>query len=171
MAMPDSDATALPVIREYERSSDVQQLRACAIELQDYERAIDLRMPSGEKIADDYVADLHVRCHQHKGKIFVAEIGETIAGYVVLLTSVQSSEIEDGDLEFGLVADLLVRKDFRGTGLGRKLMDAAESFAKECGVRWLRIGVMAENRVARNLYMSEGYAELHVDLEKDLGNS
>ena len=168
--MPDSENSLLPTIREYERSSDVRQLRECVIELQDFERALDPRMPSGKSIADDYVADLHVRCHQHYGQILVAEEGETLAGYVVILTRVQSSELEDGDLEFGLIADLIVRSEFRGAGLGRRLMDAAELFAKEKGVRWLRIGVMAENQAARKLYLSTGFSELHVDLEKDLGS-
>jgi GNAT superfamily N-acetyltransferase len=82
---------------------------------------------------------------------------------------VQSDDLDDGNLEFGLIADLLVREAYRGTGLGRELMAAAESFAREHGVQWLRVSVMAQNTAARQLYASTGFAEIYVELEKDLG--
>jgi ribosomal protein S18 acetylase RimI-like enzyme len=49
-------------------------------------------------------------------------------------------------------------------------MAAAESFAKEHGVRWLRISVMSENTGARKLYASSGFNEIYLELEKDLGS-
>ena len=86
----------------------------------------------------------------------------------MILNRVQSDDLDDGNLEFGLIADLLVRKKYRGTGLGRELMAAAETFAKENDVRWLRISVMAQNAAARKLYASTGFSEIYVELEKDL---
>ena len=42
-------------IRELDSARDMPALRARAVELQDFEREIDSRMPAGEKIADAYV--------------------------------------------------------------------------------------------------------------------
>jgi GNAT superfamily N-acetyltransferase len=156
-------------IRAFDSKADTQELRACVIELQDFERDIDPRMPSGEEIADDYIVEMLFRCRMCDGQVLVADVDGEIAGYVTMLNRVQSDDLDDGNLEFGLIADLLVRKAYRGTGLGRELMAAAESFAREHGVQWLRVSVMAQNAAARQLYASTGFAEIYVELEKDLG--
>ncbi len=158
----------MTVIRKYNSETDAQQLRDCVIELQNFEREIDPRMPSGEEIVDDYIVAMMFRCRMCEGQVLVADVDGEIAGYVTLLNRVQSDDLDDGNLEFGLVADLLVRKAHRGTGLGRELMAAAESVAKEHDVRWLRISVMSKNAAARELYASSGFSEIYVELEKDL---
>ena len=155
-------------IRTYVSDTDGEQLRACVIELQNFEREIDARMPSGEEIVDDYIVAMLFRCRMCDGQVLVADVDGEIAGYVTMLNRVQSDDLDDGNLEFGLIADLLVRRDYRGTGLGRQLMAAAESFAREHGVRWLRVSVMAQNAAARKLYASTGFAEIYVELEKEL---
>ncbi len=157
-------------IRPYVSDTDGEQLRACVIELQNFEREIDPRMPSGEEIVDDYVVAMLFRCRMCDGQVLVADVDGEIAGYVTMLNRVQSDDLDDGNLEFGLIADLIVRKAYRGTGLGRKLMAAAESFARKHGVHWLRVSVMAQNAAARKLYASTGFSEIYVELEKDLGN-
>ena len=156
------------IIRAFDSKADTQQLRDCVIELQNFEREIDPRMPSGEEIVDDYIVAMLFRCRMCDGQVLVADIDGEIAGYVTMLNRVQSDDLDDGNLEFGLIADLLVRKAYRGTGLGRELIAAAESFAREHDVRWLRISVMAQNAAARKLYASTGFSEIYVELEKDL---
>ena len=158
----------MTVIRKYNSETDAQQLRDCVIELQNFEREIDPRMPSGEEIADDYIVAMLFRCRMCDGQVLVADVDGDIAGYVTMLNRVQSDDLDDGNLEFGLIADLLVKEAYRGTGLARELMAAAESFAKEHDVRWLRISVMAQNAAARKLYASTGFSEIYVELEKDL---
>ena len=73
----------------------MQQLRACAIELQDFEHGLDPRLPTGSDIADEYVPQMLMRCKSCNGKIFLAEIDGDIAGYVTILTKVSSGELED----------------------------------------------------------------------------
>jgi len=155
-------------IRAYNSETDRAQLRTCMIELQDYEREIDPRMPGGEEIADDYIVEMLHRCRQCDGQVLVADVDGELAGYVTILNRVQSDDLDDGNIEFGLVADLIVRKAHRGTGLGRELMAAAEAHARENGVRWLRISVMAANAGARQMYETMGFSEIYVELEKDL---
>lgn len=140
------------------------------IELQNFERDIDPRMPSGEEIVDEYIVEMLNRCRACDGQVLVADVDGEIAGYVTILNRVQSDDLDDGNIEFGLVADLVVRKAFRGSGLGKKLMHAAEEYARDDGVRWLRISVMAANRGARQLYSALGFDEIYVELEKDLGD-
>jgi GNAT superfamily N-acetyltransferase len=158
-------------IRKFNSETDARQLSDCVIELQNFEREIDRRMPSGEEIVDDYIVAMMFRCRMCDGHVLVAEVDGEIAGYVTILNRVQSDDLDDGDIEFGLVADLVVRKAHRGTGLGRELMAAAEACARDNDVRWLRISVMAANGGARQMYESMGFSEIYVELEKDLGNT
>ncbi len=155
-------------IIEFDRSAHLQQLRACTIELQDFEHALDPRLPTGSDIVDEYVPQMLMRCKDCEGKIFLAEVGDDIAGYVTILTKVSSGELEDGDIEYGLVADLLVRKNHRGSGIGRKLLDVAESYARDHDVKWLRIAALSGNRPAVEMYNSMGFSKLFVEFEKNL---
>jgi GNAT superfamily N-acetyltransferase len=98
----------------------------------------------------------------------MAEVDGSIAGYVTVLAKVSSGELEDGDLEYGLVADLLVLRKYRGSGLGRKLLDTAETYAREHSVKWLRIAALAGNRTAIEMYSSMGFSKLFVEFEKNL---
>jgi GNAT superfamily N-acetyltransferase len=156
------------LIRELDEQSDIGALRSCVIELQDHERRIDARMPPGEKIVDAYLQEIFARCAAHAGRVLVAVVGNAIAGYVSILTRMQSDSLDDGHIEYGLIADLVVLEKYRNSGIGRQLIDAAEKCARSHNVRWLRICVLAENLTARQLYKRAGFSELYVDLEKEL---
>jgi len=155
-------------ILNYDHRAHVQVLRDCVIELQDYERELDPRMPTGLDIVDEYIPQMMQRCKSCLGQVFVAEVDGNIAGYVTILTKVSSGELEDGDIEYGLVADLVVRQEYRGAGIGRALLEAAERYAIAHDVKWLRIAVLAANRGASELYSSMGFSELFLEMEKDL---
>lgn len=155
-------------IRDYNSDTDYTDLRECVIELQDFEHHIDARLPGGEEIADDYITQMLFRCRNCEGRVLVADVDDDVAGYVTLLNRVQSEELHEGDTEYGLIADLVIKASFRGNGLGRELMSAAESAARDFGVRWLRVSVMSANNIARNLYTSSGFSELYAEFEKEL---
>lgn len=155
-------------IREFNEHSDLDRVRDCLIELQDSERMLDPRMPSGEEIASKYIPQMLERCVECQGTILVAEIDGDVAGYATVFTKVRSEELQEEGIEYGLVSDLVVTKSFRGRGLGRQLLEAAESYARARGVNWLRIGFLAGNQPAGDLYTSMGFSNLYVELEKDL---
>jgi GNAT superfamily N-acetyltransferase len=156
------------VVREYVRDSDIDGIRACLVELQDFERRIDSRMPAGDEIANIYISDAVSKCAECHGRIFVADEDGEIAGYATVLAKVRSGALDDGDLEYAYVADLVVRETYRGRGFGHRLIAKAEAYARDEGARWLRIGVLAKNAVARSLYLSSGFSELQIEFEKEL---
>ena len=82
-------------------------VQATLVELQNFERSLDPRMPSGEEIVDFYVPQMLLRCTQCDGVVLVAELNDEVAGYVTILTKVKSEDIEDGDYEYGLISDLV----------------------------------------------------------------
>ncbi len=155
-------------IREFDVHKDLNRLRECVIELQDFERRLDLRRPAGADIVDAYIPQMRERCEKCHGRILVAEADGEIAGYVMILTKVRSEDLEDGDVEYGLVADLVILEKFRKMGFGKKLLEAAEAHAMSNGVRWLRVGVLAGNSAAMNLYSAMGFSDSYIELEKSL---
>ncbi len=155
-------------ILPYDNRAHAQALRDCVIELQDFERKLDPRVPSGSEIVDEYIPQMMQRCKSCLGQVLVAEVDGDIAGYVTILTKVSSGELEDGDIEYGLVADLVVRQAYRGAGIGRALLESAERYAIDHDVKWLRIAVLAANRSAKELYSSAGFSDLYVEMEKIL---
>lgn len=155
-------------IREYNNETDYDGLQECAIALQNYERSLEPRIPRGQDIVDLYIPHLFERCRKNQGKIFVVDIGGTIAGYVLVLCKVVSEDIDDGGMEYGLITDLVVLEEFRNKGYGTMLLTTAENEAKANDVKWLRIGVLSSNLSANNLYLSKGFRPLSAQLEKSL---
>ena len=125
-------------------------------------------MPAGADIVADYIPRMLFRCAHCDGRVLVAEVDGEVAGFTTILARVQSEEIEEGLAEYGLVSDLVVAGRFRGQGFGRKLLEAAESYAIDNDVAWLRVGVLAGNHSASALYDSLGFKELYIEREKKL---
>ena len=59
--------------------------------------------------------------------------------------------------EYGVVHLLAVHPDFRGRGLARYLMDAAEQAARERGLKALRLDTLVDNYGAQRTYERLGF--------------
>ena len=156
------------MIRDYEPSRDRDQLRACVVELQEFERGLEPRLPRGEEMADQYLAFMLERCARMTGRVFVAEVDHTVVGFVAVLASVPSEEPDEDRAPYAYVSDLVVRSAYRRRGLGRALLEQAERFSRGAGSSLLRVGVLARNEGAGRLYASMGFAPYAVQLIKPL---
>ena len=147
---------------------DHEAVRSRLVELQDFERQLDPRVPAGEEIADAYLELMFQRCREFDGAVLVAEVDREVVGFITVWTRYRSSEPDDDPSEHGFVSDLVVRSTHRGRGIGRGLLRAAATRARRAGARTLRLGVKAANGAARSLYEAEGFAEYEIVLEKQL---
>lgn len=97
--------------------------------------------------------------HGHKGryKIIVAEINSSIIGWASL-NQFNSREAYDG------VADLSVyiNKNYRGQGVGGKLLTHLEKIAKENAFHKLILFTFPFNEVGQGLYKKRGFREVGV---------
>jgi ribosomal protein S18 acetylase RimI-like enzyme len=66
------------------------------------------------------------------------------------------------------IYDIEIDEGFRGTGLGRPTLRAAEEFARTHGATQLGLNVFGSNMVARHLYEAAGYQVKNVIMNKDL---
>lgn len=86
-------------------------------------------------------------------KLLVAEKGDKPAGFMHLESRREELTRED----YGYVAELAVSEEAEGSGAGRALLEAAESWARERGHRFLSLHVFAVNSRAKRFYEHLGY--------------
>lgn len=86
-----------------------------------------------------------------------------IVGFVMF--TVESGGYEQ-DTARGVVENLYVEPDYRGRGIGSRLLAAAEQGLADRGVDAIALDVMAANGRAREFYRDHGFEPHRVELEK-----
>lgn len=81
--------------------------------------------------------------------LIVAHVGETLAGYALVLSRKGSRALR--------LYSLAVEQRFQGLGLGSALLAAAEMRAEARGAQRLRLEVRRDNMTAIRLYKARGY--------------
>lgn len=156
------------MIREYQPEQDTPSLRDCIVELQEFERTIEPALPAGTAMADAYLAYILDRCREYRGKVFVAEVDRRVVGFVCVWARVPPTEPDEPPTEYAYISDLVILAPFRQRGLGRALLGRAEGYAREQQARVIRIGVLAQNVIAKQLYFDMGFTERRIELSKNL---
>ncbi len=83
----------------------------------------------------------------------VADVDDEVAGFAITRL-VRGSGEPDAELE-----SIVVAPEWRGRGLGMRLLSEAASRAKECGASRLDLEVRASNQAAIRLYQRAGFLE------------
>jgi GNAT superfamily N-acetyltransferase len=93
---------------------------------------------------------------------WVAEIEDQVVAYAGLIIYGEEAEIEP----------VIVSANYRGKGIGTKLIRHTVEEAKKFGVRFLSIRPVVRNEEAFNLFVREGFNLVgHIDLFQDLSQS
>jgi ribosomal protein S18 acetylase RimI-like enzyme len=89
---------------------------------------------------------------QASGGLMVADTGAgALAGYVLVILRNNSP--------LARLYSIATHSDFRGQGLGARLVGAAETYASQHRRRYLRLEVRSDNRAAIRLYERLGYTQ------------
>ena len=103
------------LIRDY-CEGDTADMRRSMVELQEFERGIDSRLRPGETIADEYCAQIHARCREADGRVFVAEYDGAVVGFVGVLAREQFTALDEPPGTYALITDLVVLERYRKPG-------------------------------------------------------
>lgn len=82
--------------------------------------------------------------------LFVAEVRGVVAGYTVFWAVTDQGEL----------GNVAVAEEYRGRGIGRKLVEAVLARAGDRGVREVFLEVRKSNACAQNLYKTFGFFEV-----------
>jgi len=156
-------------IRERE-PQDTRAILDCMRELQEWERNIDARLAPPDDVLERLWQEILEDCDVFRGVIFVAELDSEVVGYTGVLTRVPREETDEVDYVYAQITDIAVRKQYRSQGIGAALLARARTHAREAGVRWLRINVLAGNPGAASLYRRCGFRDREIILEHDLAD-
>lgn len=83
---------------------------------------------------------------------FVGEENEVICGFAGITASVDTADI----------MNIGVRKEYRGRGIGRALLEQLIRQAIQCGCEQMLLEVRESNQPARQLYQTGGFTELAI---------
>lgn len=159
------------VIRDY-KTEDTEAIAAAQYRFQGYLTEIDdlklLRCNPG--YGEVYTEDLLKKVSERSGKIFVAEDGDKIIGFVAGIIDKQTELDKLGHkvMKYGDILDLFVEEEFRGTGIGRELMAQMENYFRSQNCEAIMIGVFGPNDKAHKFYEQLGYTDRDYRVQKIL---
>ena len=84
--------------------------------------------------------------------VFVAESNGRAIGYITALIDREAGK--------GRIPNLAVSTEFRGQGLGRKLIEHALDYFRREGLAYAMIETMAQNEAGQHLYPACGFVEV-----------
>ena len=110
------------------------------------------------KSSPDYEAArefLKERLENGDSTIFTASVDGRIVGFTQLYPSFSSVSMK----RVWILNDLFVNESYRGKGVAKSLMSAAENFARKTECARIVLATQISNVAAQSLYESRGYAK------------
>lgn len=155
-------------LRAYDPDRDATALRQLEVELQNFERTVEPALPPGEAMADAYIAHLFECCAKWRGRMFVAEVDGAVVGFLCVYGHCPQEELDESPEPYAFVSDLVVLPQYRNRGIGARLLEVADAYARECGMQQIKIGVLQRNGGALRLYERVGFRPYRIELTKRL---
>ncbi|MEM2880621.1 MAG: ribosomal protein S18-alanine N-acetyltransferase [Candidatus Methanomethylicaceae archaeon] len=101
-----------------------------------------------ESFSDPYPKPLLKAFFYHPGAYIVAVVRGKVVGYAIGIIRFRS---------LGHIISIAVEKDFRGKGIGKKLLHELIKRLSGMGAKKIRIEVRESNEIAINLYKKTGF--------------
>jgi ribosomal protein S18 acetylase RimI-like enzyme len=135
-----------------------QHQQQCIELLQEY-----MRDPMGGELEPDAEHAMRLvqglKMHPSAFVLFVKE-GNVFAGLTTCFTNFSTFRAKP----YINIHDVIVRKEYRGKGLGRALLEHLLAFAQEQGYCKVTLEVREDNIAAQTLYQSLGFEDTHTPM-------
>ncbi len=153
-------------IREYNQT-DIDVIKECLVDLQEFEKLMDPHRLEGIKIAEDYLAHLLKMCERNKGKIFVVEVNEDIVGMISVVIEEDPKHLRKIK-RFATITDLIVIPEYQGNGISKTLIEKAEEYAKSQNVDTIQVHQLSKYEKGLKNYLRNGFSEFEIVLRKKI---
>lgn len=138
-------------------------------QLNRYEAPISGDRPTDWETAARCLRDNEQAARSTNGLSIVAEENGRVIGYLCLAIESIGSFVREDVRRVAYVREIIVEEGRRGGGVGGRLMEEAESFARARKLKRLMLGVLAGNDRARLFYQEFGMAPYAIEMMKELG--
>jgi ribosomal protein S18 acetylase RimI-like enzyme len=160
------------VIRQY-KDSDHDKVKEMVEKLMDYVVWKDpiKRIRRLALYGEVFTQKLLEKMKKQNGMIFIAEVESNIIGFASCYPSDSQSKenlLEVIPTQVGNLSDLYVEKEYRGKGVGHKLLANVEVYLKQKGCDSLWVEVFAPNEHAHRYYKKTGFIDREIGMLKKL---
>lgn len=154
------------------KQKDFEQVKDLLVDLQKYVISIDkynlniISKDYREKYFEFMLSD----CKASQGKIFVAVEENNVVGMVAGFVQEydERDKLDYSCPKKGIVAELIVDKNFQTKGVGSKLLKHIEAYFKSISCEFVQIDVFAYNENAKKFYYKNGYEDRMITVFKKL---
>jgi GNAT superfamily N-acetyltransferase len=157
----------MPRVRTYQ-AEDQERLDACILELQNFERTLEPDRVEGAQMVVRNREELLAMVRQNRGQLFVAEANAEVVGFVAVRLEHEADTYLSTLVDYAYISDLVVLPSHRGQGYGAALLQQAEEWARQQGMKMLRIQVLAKNQQATSIYLQAGFRPYELALLKQV---
>ena len=135
------------------------------------ERLADFELPPGRTPHEIAVADLHLidaeLAQPDDDVLFLVAEDDTLGVVGIVFANIYDDYFTKRQAAY--VEVLAVSAEAQGQGVGRRLMDAVDEWARTRGFYRVELTVFANNRRARRFYASLGFREEFVRCVREMG--
>lgn len=146
---------------------DLPKLKSLGVELQEFERMLYTDRVQGESIVDRYNEILVREFITGNYYVFVAELGGRLIGYASGCPNNPEDDLINKSVAFH-VDDLIVSLEYRGLGIGERMLQAMRDLAKALGFSVIELNVLAANTESQAFYRNQGFSDYELVLRKSL---
>ena len=123
------------------------------LKIEDYSKCSNIwNMKKQSKLAEQFLAELKSGIRV----TYICKDGDEFIGEISLLKEANDSDYTIPNQRI-YVSRLIVKKEYRRQGIGKKLVDFITDKAKELGYSEISIGVDLDNYPALKLYIDSGF--------------
>lgn len=153
-------------IRTY-TPKDETAVKKCITELKKYESQFDPDYSTSEESVNRLFISI-LKEKENGGEIFVAESNDKVIAFASLGIDDKNDELIVNKIPTAYISDIIVLEEYRGKGIGKALLKKAEDFAKEKGLKYIKLIVFSENNKASGLYKSFGFEDYETTMIKEI---
>ncbi|MBP9690620.1 GNAT family N-acetyltransferase [Candidatus Woesebacteria bacterium] len=154
------------LIRTYTQT-DVDGIKACLVELQDFEKLMDPHRLEGIQVAHTYLEHLLKLCETGHGTIFVVEIDGAIVGMISVYIEDDTKHFRKAK-RYAYISDLIVMKEYQDKGITKELLEKAEVYAQSKDVTTIQASILRGHEEGLSGYLRNGFHEFEVRVRKKI---
>ena len=151
-------------IRSYNQR-DREAVIRLMIELQDYERELEPKHFPGIDVTEKYWDSLLKNKEQ---AIFVAEEGGSLVGLCVCVIRHETDLLTPFFNDYAWITEVIVSERYRKQKIGAKLVEAAEKYARDKGIKYIGAAALYTNSASQALFNAKGFRKYEVEMLKEI---